>query len=105
MTDVSVSFSVARTLLCAVRYAHMRSLHPYEDVVHAVNHLWPMLNVQDRRWFLDILRTQTIPDLTHWCEQTSEQTFSPVTRREIEEERDAYARLIARLEASDPPNE
>jgi hypothetical protein len=47
---------VAHTLLCAIRYAHGRSLHPYEHVISAFYELWPTIDPSDQRYLLNLVR-------------------------------------------------
>lgn len=86
---------VAHTLLCAIRYAHGRSLHPYEHVIAAFYELWPTLDPDSQRYLLKIVREQVPADLRRWIDSTSPGTAVPITRRELEGELAAYERLIA----------
>ncbi|NBR66907.1 MAG: hypothetical protein EBT79_06440 [Actinobacteria bacterium] len=86
---------VAHTLLCAIRYAHGRSLHPYEHVVAAFYELWPTIDPYDQRYLLNLVREQVPDELRRLIEVTRPDAFSPVTRRELEGELAAYERLIA----------
>lgn len=85
---------VAHALLCAVRYAHGRSLHPYEEVIAAVRELWPTIDHASRRYWLGLVDNQVPADLQRMID-AHDGGFSPVTRGELEEELRAYRELIA----------
>ena len=84
---------LATTLLCAIRYAHGRSLHPYEDVVCAVREVWHLLDPHSQRYLLDLVDDQVPADLARMIE-TTRQGWSSVSAGELEQERDAYLELI-----------
>jgi hypothetical protein len=84
---------LAHTLLCAVRYAHGRSLHPYEEVVTTVRQVWPLLAVRDRRYWLNLVQEQVPPDLERRIADCHG-PWVPVSRDELEEELKAYRSLF-----------
>jgi len=84
---------LAHTLLCAIRYAHGRSLHPYAEVIQAVREVWAQLDPESRRSWLTLVEEQVPADLEHRIE-THPGGSLPVSRQELEEERDAYLRLF-----------
>jgi len=86
---------VAHTLLCAIRYAHGRSLHPYEHVVVAFRQLWPTLDPDSQRYLLNIGRAQVPDDLRRMIEATRPGSIVPVSRRELGDELKASRDLIA----------
>jgi hypothetical protein len=84
---------LAHTLLCAIRYAHGRSQHPYKDVIQTVRDLWSRLDPDSRLYWLDLVEAQVPSDLERMIEIHNGKIF-PVTREELEEERDAYLILF-----------
>lgn len=86
---------VAHALLCAVRYAHGRSLHPYEEVIAAVRELWPSIDHASRRYWLGLVDNQVPADLQRMIDAHDGERSTPVTRGELEEELRAYRELIA----------
>jgi len=84
---------LAHTLLCAIRYAHGRSQHPYEDVIQTVRDLWSRLDPDSRQYWLTLVEAQVPSDLERMIETHNGKLF-PVTREELELERDAYLRLF-----------
>ena len=86
---------LATTLLCAIRYAHGRSLHPYEDVVAAFRMLWPHLDPHSQEALLGLLRRQVPGDLARLIRASDSELGSPCTRGELEAELDAYIQLFA----------
>jgi hypothetical protein len=84
---------LAHTLLCAIRYAHGRSLHPYEEVVAAVRQVWPLLSTHDRRYWFNLVQDQIPKDLARMIE-ASNGSYHPVSRNELERELEAYENLL-----------
>jgi hypothetical protein len=84
---------LAHTLLCAIRYAHGRSLHPYEGVVATVRQVWPLLSQDDRTYWLNLVRAQVPGDLSRMIE-ASNGSYLPVSRNELEKELEAYEDLL-----------
>jgi hypothetical protein len=84
---------LAHTLLCAIRYAHGRSLHPYEEVVTAVRQVWPLLSTHDRKRWVDLVQDQIPKDLSRMIEAWSG-SYLPVSRNELERELEAYQSLL-----------
>lgn len=84
---------LAHTLLYAVRYAHGRSLHPYEEVVVTVRQVWSLLTVRDRRHWVNLVRSQVPSDLER-MNKASDGRYLPVTQDELEKEREAYEDLL-----------
>lgn len=84
---------LAHTLLCAIRYAHGRSLHPYEEVVAAVREVWPQLDPASRRYWLDLVEAQVPADLTRMIEAHTGGSL-PVSREELEVELQHYLHLF-----------
>ena len=84
---------LAHTLLCAIRYAHGRSQHPYEDVIQTVRDLWSRFDPDSRRYWLALVEEQV---QTHLEQQIAQHTgdYLPVSREELELERDAYLILF-----------
>lgn len=85
--------SLAHTLLCAIRYAHGRSLHPYEEVIAAVREVWPQLDLASRRYWLDLVEDQVPKDLTRMIEAHTGGSL-PVSREELEVELQHYLYLF-----------
>jgi len=85
---------VAHALLCAVRYAHGRSLHPYEEVIAAVRELWPSIDPASRRYWIGIVGNQVPADLQRMIDAHDGIRVVPVTKGELEEELRAYRELI-----------
>ena len=54
---------LAHTLLCAIRYAHGRSQHPYEEVIQTVRDLWSRLDPDSRQYWLTLVEAQVPSDL------------------------------------------
>jgi hypothetical protein len=86
---------IAHTLLSAIRYAHGRSLHPYEHVVAAFRQLWPTLDPDSQRYLLNIVRSQVPDDLQRMIKATRPGSICPVSRQELEDELNAYLDLIS----------
>jgi len=86
---------IAHTLLSAIRYAHGRSLHPYEHVVVAFRQLWPTLDPDSRQCLLNLVRSQVPDDLQRMIGATRPGSIVPVSRQELEDELKAYRDLIA----------
>ena len=89
---------LATLMLCAVRYAHARSLHPYEDVITGIQRAWPLLDAKSQRTWLALVRSQVPADLERMIDAFSG-SYAPVARDEIERERAAYLRLFAWCDA------
>ena len=84
---------LAHTLLCAIRYAHGRSLHPYEEVIAAVREVWPQLDPASRRYWLNLVEAQVPADLTRMIEAHTGGSL-PVSREELEVELQYYLYLF-----------
>lgn len=84
---------LAHTLLCAVRYAHGRSLHPYLDVIEGVRQVWHLLDAKSQTQWLSLVEPQVRGDLCRMMD-VADEGFMPVTRYELEAEFDAYLRLF-----------
>ena len=84
---------LAHTLLCAIRYAHGRSLHPYEEVIAAVREVWPQLDPASRRYWLDLVEAQVPSDVQRMIEAHTGGSL-PVSREELEVELQHYLHLF-----------
>lgn len=85
---------VAHALLCAVRYAHGRSLAPHAEVIAAVRILWPTLDERDRRGWLALVEEQVPAHLRRMIETVGD-GIVPVSRAEVEGELRDYEALFA----------
>jgi hypothetical protein len=86
--------SIANAMICAIRYAHGRSLHPYLDVIAAIRETWATWDGGSQRQFLALMRAQVPRDLGLRIEATRPDTYVPVSRHELEEELAAYEHLF-----------
>ncbi len=85
---------LAHTLLCAIRYAHGRSLHPYEEVISAIRQVWSQIDPHSQRYFLFIVESQ-VPEELEVRIKNHRGGFLPVSQRELEKELQDYRNLFS----------
>lgn len=89
---------LAATLLCASRYAHLRSLHPYEDVIRATREVWHLIDPVSRVQLLRLWKDQIPKEIGHYIE-TQGGSIIPVSTLEAAQELAAWKRLWCWCEA------
>jgi hypothetical protein len=86
--------SLAIAMICAIRYAHGRSLHTYVEVIEAIRETWAIWDGDSQRRFLALVRDQVPRDLGSRIAATRPDSCIPVSRRELDEELAAYELLF-----------
>ena len=70
---------LATTLLCASRYAHLRSLRPYEDVIAATREVWHLIDADSQRYLLNLWRAQIPEEIERYIQTQRPGSIIPVS--------------------------